>query len=119
MAPPTSPWFTAPRQATPGKIRLRWWPRDHGWLVEELRCTILGAAAIIVNNNAAADPPTFTAMARGAKGLFLAPKSGRLAVRMPEVMASAGAQVVEISAFATPRKLGAFRCTVSVAARCV
>jgi L-seryl-tRNA(Ser) seleniumtransferase len=72
---------------------------DRDSIVEELLCTITGAqAATVVNNNAAAVLLTIAAMAR-AKEVIVS--RGELveiggAFRMPDVMASAGAQMVEV-----------------------
>jgi len=67
--------------------------------VEELLCTITGAqAATVVNNNAAAVVLTLAAFARGREVIV---SRGELveiggAFRMPDVMASAGARMVEV-----------------------
>src|SRR5436189_96016 len=73
---------------------------EHGHsLVEELLCTITGAqAATVVNINAAAVLLTIAALARGREVIV---SRGELvgiggAFRMPHVMASAGATLVEV-----------------------
>ncbi len=72
---------------------------DRDSIVEELLCTITGAqAATVVNNNAAAVLLTIAAMARGREVIV---SRGELveiggAFRMPDVMASAGATLVEV-----------------------
>ena len=68
-------------------------------IVEELLCTITGAAAAtVVNNNAAAVLLTLAALARDREVIV---SRGELveiggAFRMPDVMASAGARLVEV-----------------------
>ncbi|QTN21674.1 L-seryl-tRNA(Sec) selenium transferase [Rhizobacter sp. AJA081-3] len=72
---------------------------DRDGIVEELLCTITGAqAATVVNNNAAAVLLSIAAMARGREVIV---SRGELveiggAFRMPDVMASAGATLVEV-----------------------
>ena len=72
---------------------------DRDSLVEELRCAITGAeAATVVNNNAGAVLLTIAAMARGREVVV---SRGELveiggAFRMPDVMAAAGATLVEV-----------------------
>ncbi|MES1163405.1 MAG: L-seryl-tRNA(Sec) selenium transferase, partial [Rhizobacter sp.] len=72
---------------------------DRDSLVEDLLTTITGAqAATVVNNNAAAVLLTIAALARGREVVV---SRGELveiggAFRMPDVMASAGAQMVEV-----------------------
>jgi L-seryl-tRNA(Ser) seleniumtransferase len=76
---------------------------DRDTLVEELLCTLTGAeAATVVNNNAAAVLLTIAALASAHKGgKEVIVSRGELveiggAFRMPDVMAAAGAKLVEV-----------------------
>ncbi len=72
---------------------------DRDSIIEELLCTLTGAeAAAVVNNNAAAVLLTIAALARDKEVIV---SRGELveiggAFRMPDVMASAGAHMVEV-----------------------
>ncbi|MCA0175598.1 MAG: L-seryl-tRNA(Sec) selenium transferase [Proteobacteria bacterium] len=72
---------------------------DRDSLVEDLLCTLTGAeAATVVNNNAAAVVLTLAALAGGREAIV---SRGELveiggAFRMPDVMAAAGAHMVEV-----------------------
>jgi L-seryl-tRNA(Ser) seleniumtransferase len=73
---------------------------DRDSVVEELLCTLTGAeAATVVNNNAAAVLLTIAALTGGGREVIVS--RGELveiggAFRMPDVMASAGARLVEV-----------------------
>jgi len=73
---------------------------DRDSVVEELLCTLTGAeAATVVNNNAAAVLLTIAALAGGGREVIVS--RGELveiggAFRMPDVMAAAGARLVEV-----------------------
>ena len=76
---------------------------DRDTIVEELLCSITGAqAATVVNNNAAAVLLTIAALASSAKGVReVIVSRGELveiggSFRLPDVMASAGATLVEV-----------------------
>src|SRR5690606_37881671 len=72
---------------------------DRDSIVEELLGTLTGAeAATVVNNNAAAVLLTIAALARGREVIVSRGELGGIGggVRVPDVMASAGATLVEV-----------------------